>query len=166
MHISVRAAMPADLQALQSFQQGIIAAERPFDPTLRAGIIHYYDLARLLADEGVKLVIAESGSEPVGCGFARIEAAKDYLTHREHAYLGLMYVDPRFRGQGINQRILEHLQRWCRFKGVTELRLDVYAGNSSAIRAYEKAGFSSHLLKMRMALPDEAESAIAGTARV
>jgi ribosomal protein S18 acetylase RimI-like enzyme len=38
---------------------------------------------------------------------------------------------------------------------VTELRLEVYAGNAAAIRAYEKAGFSQLIAEMRMSLPDD-----------
>ncbi len=33
---------------------------------------------------------------------------------------------------------------------MNEIRLDVYAQNESAIKAYEKAGFEPHLLTMRL----------------
>jgi len=60
-----------------------------------------------------------------------------------------MYVIPEFRGKGVNKLILEGLKDWVRSKGITELRLDVYFGNESAIRAYEKAGFSKLMIHMR-----------------
>ena len=37
-------------------------------------------------------------------------------------------------------------------QNVTELRLDVYINNIAAIKAYEKAGFTSHMIEMRMSL--------------
>jgi GNAT superfamily N-acetyltransferase len=56
-----------------------------------------------------------------------------------------MYTDPRHRGKGVNA-VIEALKEWCRSQNITELRLDVYHDNPSAIRAYEKAGFKKHLL--------------------
>jgi GNAT superfamily N-acetyltransferase len=48
-----------------------------------------------------------------------------------------MYTDPQHRGKGVNAIIIEALKEWCLSK-ITELRLDVYNDNPSAIRAYEK----------------------------
>jgi GNAT superfamily N-acetyltransferase len=150
--ITIRRAQAEDLQALLSFEQGVVNAERVFDPTLMPGPIHYYDIESMLACDEVQFLLAESGRLPVGCGYARLEAAEPYLQHRMHAYLGLMYVDPKYRGHAVNGIILDSLKQWCRSKGVTELRLEVYADNLAAIKAYEKAGFSRLVIEMRMGL--------------
>jgi GNAT superfamily N-acetyltransferase len=153
MSVTIRQATRQDLPALLRFEQGVIDAERAFDPTIKDGSIHYYDLAAMLASDQVHFLVAESGGEPVGCGYARLEAAKDYLRHAVHAYLGLMYVDPRHRGQRVNAKIMAGLKAWSRSRHVTELRLEVYSANRVAIRAYEKAGFSEHMIEMRLGLP-------------
>jgi GNAT superfamily N-acetyltransferase len=145
----------ADLPVLERFQQGVVAAERPFDSTIRDRPVRYYDISALLASQQAMFVVGESGGEIIGCGFARIEAAKEYLKHSRHGYLGLMYVDPAYRGRSVNGKIIEALKSWCGSRGVTELRLEVYRGNAAAIRAYEKAGFSQLVIEMRMPLPDE-----------
>src|ERR1700736_1730319 len=94
---SFRTATTQDIDALRQFEQGIVSAERAFDPTLKPGNIQYYDIeSMVLADNG-RFVIAERGSALIGCGFARIDAAKTYLSHSQQAYLGLMYVDPQYR---------------------------------------------------------------------
>ncbi|MGB8691966.1 MAG: GNAT family N-acetyltransferase [Steroidobacteraceae bacterium] len=149
-----RTATARDIDALRHFEQGIVSAERAFDPTLEAGLVQYYDIEKMIRDEQVRFVVAERGTELIGCGFARIDNAKAYLSHAQQAYLGLMYVDPRYRGQSINGGIVERLKQWCRSKGVTELRLDVYSGNLLALGAYEKAGFSKHMIEMRLRLDD------------
>jgi ribosomal protein S18 acetylase RimI-like enzyme len=61
-----------------------------------------------------------------------------------------MYVKPEYRGKGINKIITDELINWARSKKYQEIRLDVYAENESAIKAYEKAGFEPHLLTMRL----------------
>ena len=153
MHeIIVRTAVEEDLQTLLEFEQGVIRAERPFDPTLKPGKINYYDLKEMIESPHVELMVALSGNEIVGSGYARIENAKHYLQHRQHAYLGFMYVKPEFRGKGVNQKIIEGLKQWSLKQGLTEMRLDVYEGNLPAIKAYERVGFSRHLIEMRLGI--------------
>ncbi|TCJ14024.1 GNAT family N-acetyltransferase [Flaviaesturariibacter flavus] len=148
--VRVRLATAADLEILRSFEQGIVAAERPLDPTLRPDPLHYYDLESLLENPHVDLMVAEHDGRLVGSGYARVEASRPFVLPEYYAYLGLMYVDPAYRGQGINALILEHLKVLVRARGITELRLEVYAGNEPAIRAYEKAGFEKLLVWMRL----------------
>jgi len=139
---------------LYQFEQAVVEIERPFDSTLRKGLIHYYDLLELISSRDAQLLIAETDGKIIASGYARIDKSKDYLAHAHHAYFGFMYVRPEFRGQGINQKIMSELKKWVTSQGVTELRLEVYMQNTSAIRAYEKLGFKQHLLEMRMNLND------------
>lgn len=147
--IHIRPATAADLPVLLSYEQDLVATERPFDPTLAPGKIHYYNLPLMLEQPTVCLVVAAEGDTVVGCGYGRIEPAKAYLAHANHCYLGFMYVQPSHRGRGINQLVMDYLSNWANKKGITELRLDVFSLNNSAIRAYEKAGFIQHMILMR-----------------
>jgi ribosomal protein S18 acetylase RimI-like enzyme len=151
----IRHATPEDLEDLLRLEQGVVSAERPFDGTLQDGSIHYYDIRRMLTSVEVQFVVAESDSRIVGCGFARIDAAKPYLKHLLQAYVGLIYVDPARRGEGLCGKIIGELKRWCRSRHVAEMRLEVYPDNLAAVKAYEKAGFSKHMLEMRACLDDE-----------
>ena len=65
-----------------------------------------------------------------------------------------MYVIPEYRGKGVNRKIVDYLLDWGKRKGYNEFQLDVYAQNDSAIKAYNKAGFSFDTLTMRMNLSD------------
>jgi GNAT superfamily N-acetyltransferase len=158
MPITVRPATTADLPTLRRFEQGVISAERPMDPTIKDGPIHYYDFNAMLTSPLIHLVVAETGSHTgsedtlVGSGYARIEPSRHYLQHTHHAYCGFMYVEPAYRGKGVNQLIIDALKTWAHTQGLTELRLDVYTGNDTAIRAYEKAGFTPYLINMRMGI--------------
>ena len=61
-----------------------------------------------------------------------------------------MYIKPAFRGKGVNKMIVDALILWAHSQNIQEIRLDVYAENSGAIKAYEKAGFNPLLLNMRL----------------
>jgi GNAT superfamily N-acetyltransferase len=100
----------------------------------------------------IELVVAEFDNKIIGSGYARLETSKHYLRHSKHAYLGFMYVDPNYRGKGVNQKIIEALKTWSLSQNVTEMRLDVYFNNNNAIKAYEKAGFTKHMIEMRMGI--------------
>lgn len=155
MDVVVRPAEINDLETLLEFEQGVIEAERPFDVTLKREPINYYDLKAMLDAPHIRLVVAESGAEIVGSGYARIEDSKPYLTHDRHSYMGFMFTAEEHRGKGINQKIIEDLEQWSLSQGVTEMRLEVYVVNTSAIRAYEKIGFSGNILKMRKSIAEE-----------
>ena len=148
--ILVRTATLSDLGTLRSFEQGVIVAERPFDPQIKNDPVHYYDIEEMIAASHIEIVVAELDGEPVGSGYARIENARHYLKHQQHAYLGFMYVKPQHRGRGINQKVIETLKQWAIYQNITELRLDVYDENIPAIKAYEKVGFKKHLIAMRL----------------
>jgi ribosomal protein S18 acetylase RimI-like enzyme len=147
--INVRTATLADLDALLTFEQGIINTERPFDPTLKPDPINYYDIAAMIDAPHIEVVVAHAGDEVIGSGYARIEEAKPYLKHQRYAYLGFMYVKPEYR---VNKLVIKYLQLWCLEQGINECRLEVYDENSAAIKAYEKLGFKKLLIAMRLAI--------------
>jgi GNAT superfamily N-acetyltransferase len=102
----------------------------------------------------IRVVVAELEGGLIGSGYARIEYAKHYIKHLQYAYLGFMYVVPEHRGKGVNKLVIDALKNWVLGQNITELRLEVYYENAPAIKAYEKFGFSPHMLQMRMGLKD------------
>ncbi|SIQ21104.1 GNAT family N-acetyltransferase [Chryseobacterium sp. RU33C] len=146
-----RQATEQDLEILLEFEQGVVTAERPFNSTLIDGEIHYYDLKSLIQSPEATLIVAEENNEIIASGYALIKKAeKNYYRFKEYVYLGFMYVKPEYRGKGINKVITDELIAWAKSRGINEVRLEVYAQNESAIKAYEKAGFEPHILLMRL----------------
>jgi len=148
--IEIRRAIEADIETLLVFEQEIIAVERPFDNTLKEGEIHYYDLIKLISAKRAEVLVAVVNNEIVGSGYAKTLPAEPFQKYTEYAYLGFMYVKPEFRGQGINQKILNGLIDWAKSQNLTEVRLDVYDKNTTAKNSYLKAGFKPNLLEMRL----------------
>ena len=153
--IKIRKASLVDLGQLLAFEQDLIKTERPFDPTVKPDPVNYYDLKAMLTDPQIEMVVAEVDNKVIASGYARIDKSKPYVKHSHHAYLGFMYVLPEYRGQGINKKIMDILKDWAVAQTITEFRLEVYNDNASAIKAYEKFGFSRYFLEMRFNLDDE-----------
>ncbi|KFF15404.1 GNAT family N-acetyltransferase [Flavobacterium hydatis] len=148
-NIATRPATNADLPKLSGFLQQLVNAERPFDPTLKEGEIFYYDIQELILDEVTEVLVVEYDNQIIGCGYAQIRAAKVFQKHESFGYLGFMFVSPEFRGKGISNLLLSDLKKWVLSHGITEVRLEVYDENESAVKAYEKAGFKKLTTTMR-----------------
>lgn len=148
--IIYRSAIIEDLQTLYKFEQGIIEYERPYDPTLKNGHINYYDIKEMIQSENTEVVVAKTKKRIIASAYVQKRKALPYLNHEYYGYLGFMFVIPEYRGLGINKEIIEFLKSWARSKDLSEIRLDVYNNNQSAISAYSKSGFSKHLVNMRM----------------
>jgi ribosomal protein S18 acetylase RimI-like enzyme len=153
-NLLVRSARVSDLPKLLEFEQGIIVAERPFDHTLKPDPISYYDIGEMINADGAEVAVVEIDGRLIASGYAKKKRSRHYLNPTYHAFIGFLYVVPEFRGQGVNQILLDHLFEWSRNNDLPEIHLTVYPGNKSAIRAYEKVGFKSYIVEMRMNLDE------------
>ena len=148
--LTFRPATTKDLPTLHQFEQGVIKAERPFNPTLKAGKVHYYDLETLLNNPYAIIIVGELDGVIITSGYVKILTAKPQFKFEQYAYMGFMYVLPEYRGKGVNKRLLNELIAWAKTRGIQEVRLDVYEENMPAVRAYEKRGFKKLLVEMRL----------------
>lgn len=154
MNAIVRKATLNDLPALLQLEQGVIEAERPFDPTIKEGDINYYDISELISNNESDVFVVELDHKIVASGYAKIKDDRHYLKHKKQGYLGFMFVSKPYRGKGLNKLIVGALLKWCKERHIFEIRLDVYDDNLPAIRAYEKVGFKKHLINMRLDIED------------
>lgn len=150
MKIEIREVTIKDLDTLKSFEQDVISYERQFASNLKNDPIEYYNLKNLIERDDTDLLVATSNGEIVGSGYSQIRKSEPYRKPEQFAYLGFMYVMPQYRGKGINRKIIEQLLNKAKERKITEIQLDVYAKNESALKAYNKLGFKPDLLKMRL----------------
>lgn len=150
MNKEIREAEIEDLESLKKFEQEVIRYERPFDPNIKNDPIEYYDLINLIQREDAYVIVATIDGKIIGSGYALIKNSVPYKNPKQYAYLGFMYVLPKFRGKGINGNIIDSLIDWAKERNITEIQLDVYAENESALNAYKKRSFKPHLLTMRL----------------
>ncbi len=146
----IREANPEDISALLDLEQYVIEAEKPFNSSIKTAKTHYYDLDNLISSKDSYLIVVEDSSDIVATGYAQIRESKVALNHDKHSYLGFMFVSPEHRGKAINQKVMSHLIKWSKSRGITDLYLDVYSQNESAIKAYKKAGFEPCLIEMKL----------------
>lgn len=97
-----------------------------------------YSSATLMAflDQGdCGVALAQRGAARVGFVAWR--------RHDAHAMkLEKLYVLPVHHGTGVGRALIDHVIAQARSSGCTSVRLNVNRGNTGAIRAYERCGFS------------------------
>lgn len=152
--VLIRKASLEDLPVLQNFMLGLIEAELPMDTTIKEDTTVYYNLSEMMRGSESEVFVAVLDGEIVASGSSKIKEDLVYLKHTKQGYLGFMFVPEKHRGNGLNKLILQALLNWCKERDVFEIKLDVYAVNSAAISAYEKAGFKQHLINMRLNIED------------
>lgn len=141
-----------DLPTLKEFEQELINIERRFDTTIQSDPVNYYNICDMIESTDTEVAIAKIDNEIVACGYARIKTARSYTPFERCVIVGFLYVDSAYRGNEIVGKILDHLIKWARKNQLSEVYLEVYPENVSAVHAYEKHGFKPHLLEMRLNL--------------
>ena len=150
--VKLRKALLSDDPLLLEFEQKVLATERPYNSAIKLTAAYYYDLEVLLTSTKSYLAIAEVADTVVGSGYAQIRESKQSLTHDFYSYLSFMYVAPEYRGRGINKSIIKSLIQWSKKHGISACYLDIYGENKAAIQAYEKVGFVTSMIKMKLNL--------------
>lgn len=75
------------------------------------------------------------------CGF--IEEAS-YRILDKIGVLGNMYVEEKYRGQGIGTKLVEQFKLWCQQQGVKRIRVEATAQNSGSVNFYHQLGFTDY----------------------
>lgn len=91
--------------------------------------------------EDIKLELSVGvfdGEEMLGCMLHGLRAAEEGLT----VYNGATGVIPAHRGKGLVRKMYEYLLPELKKLAVKKMVLEVITGNHSAIKAYEKMGYS------------------------
>ena len=152
--LKIRQATLNDLEILLEFEQLLIDYERNLTSHIKDGHINYYDIESFIKKPDAVVIVAETNGEIIGSGYALIMNNKTYKTPDKYVYLGFMYVKEEHRGKGVNKRIMNELIEWGKKSGHHIFKLDVYSNNSSAINAYQKAGFKGEELNMILNLKE------------
>lgn len=133
--IHLRTYQPPDLDALQALDAVC------FTPLFRFS----RSSMRRFAEAGNAIVRvayehSQGGAETCLAGFC--------VVHLERApqagkvgYVVTLDVDPRYRGQGLAQRLMGSLEGLAREGGADAMTLHVSVANESAIRLYERLGY-------------------------
>ena len=111
-------------------------------------------LETLLQDESRPIFVAVEDGAVKGYCFCihRSFEGDTVLTDRKEIYIDDLCVDESCRGQGIATILCNHVTAYAKEQGCAFVTLNVWCGNDSAMKFYEKSGFSPRSITMEMKL--------------
>ena len=114
------------------------------------------DLRELLLDEGRPVWCALDDGKFLGYCFCQWVEYRDssVSTDRKELYIDDLCVDESARGQGVATALYRHVCQVAKDAGTDFITLNVWCGNDSAMRFYEKMGLRPRKITMDMPLED------------
>ena len=114
------------------------------------------DLKELLLDENRPVWCAVEGETFLGYCFCQWEEYHDssVMIDRRELYIDDLCVDEDCRGRGVATALYRHVTAAAKAAGAAFITLNVWTGNDSAMRFYEKKGMKPRKITMDMALEE------------
>lgn len=138
--LTIRPAVPADLDAMVLLLQALFALEDDFTPDperQRRGLACFFDGC----GKHHAILVAVISGQVIGMATVQI-----LISTAQGGPVGLVedvVVREDWRGHGVGSQLLHALSAWAAERGLTRLQLLADRGNLSALDFYRKAGWQS-----------------------
>ena len=143
----IRRAELADIPHILRLLQQVCNVHQAIRPEIfkRDGVKYTEgDLNELLLDEMRPVWCAVEDGKFLGYCFCQWEVYRDssVVTDRRELYIDDLCVDEACRGHGVATSLVRHVTAEARAAGTNFITLNVWQGNDSALRFYEKMGMT------------------------
>ena len=151
--MNIRLAQTQDIPGMINLLYQVGGVHHDIRPDIfRPNALKYTEAAleALLKDESKPIFVADDNGSVAGYCFCQI---RDYtgstaLTDRKELYIDDLCVDETRRGQHIGSVLYDHAVAYAKGIGCAFLTLNVWCGNDSAMRFYEKMGLKQRSITM------------------
>jgi ribosomal protein S18 acetylase RimI-like enzyme len=128
-------AMVASMRATMTPERSAAKDDRAMLEEARADLDRYH----YRSGGADKLIVALRDGERIGMVWVTMEQL-----HQDpgSAWLLEVFVDPRYRRQGLARELMDRAEQWAREKGAAEMWLNVGGGNTNALGLYRSQGYS------------------------
>ena len=151
MNITIRNAVMDDLKAIQELNYKLFDLEfNNFDPTLNLEWTfsekgeNYF---KSVIEKGTVWVALEN-KKIIGY-LAGVECEPSYLTIKM-AELDNCYIEKEYRNKGIGNMLLLEFKKYCKNKGIHEIKVTASALNKNAIDFYKNNEFNDYEVTYKM----------------
>jgi ribosomal protein S18 acetylase RimI-like enzyme len=149
--ITLRAATPADHDALRTFDARLIAEARLPGATC-ADLARFQAnftntaLAKISAD--TRLIVACDAADAI-LGYIHLQPTRDDVLDRDTGYITITAVAKNAAGQGIGRQLMQAAEDWAKEMNYPALVLDVFVSNATARRFYANQDFVEDSVRLR-----------------
>lgn len=158
MEIRIRKAEPKDAEKIAEMLIGIGALHHNGRPDIYKDNLQKYnekDIIEILKCEDSPIFVAADEDDNVAgyafCQLKTVEENKAFVGRR-FLYIDDFCVDEKYRKQHIGQTLLKAVTDEAKKMNVASIELNVWEFNESAIKFYEKCGFTTQKREMEIKL--------------
>lgn len=145
--VDLDAATPAELSLLKAYLRSLRAEDPMPAGTLADDATAIAALQALMADASLgRAWLIHAHGQPVG--YAVLTFVHSIEFGGRCGFVDELYVDPLARGKGVGRQAIDLVAEQAKSLGVRILLLEVSPENESAIRLYERVGFSHRKYRM------------------
>ena len=94
-----------------------------------------------MAEQGRHFLVAERNDHLLGLAVVKIARGSPLVPSSNPAELERLYILDRFSRVGLGSKMLQSVERECLDRGVADLWLTTWIGNSRALKFYERSGY-------------------------
>ncbi|MDO8592659.1 MAG: GNAT family N-acetyltransferase [bacterium] len=154
--INIRPAKIKDLLGVVKMRLALSKYHEAFDNDFRVNKNakkYYISLyKKYIYSSKKKLLVVESKDKLVGFGSAHIAKKEPISRDKEFGHIRDMYIDKKFRRQGIAGEILNIFYNWFKEKNIKYIDLKVVCANKLGRNAWTKYGFLDYAIIKRKLL--------------
>ena len=148
--MNIRKASTKDIPRIKELLQQVLEIHANIRPDIFIpGTAKYTEkeLEDILSDENRPIYVATSGEDTcIGYAFCVLKNQPLFSNNMvpfKSLFIDDLCVDQNTRGQHIGEKLIEHVKEEAKKMGCYEVTLNVWAGNTSAEKFYEKMGFQT-----------------------
>ena len=147
--MNIRKANTKDIPHIKELLQQVLEIHANIRPDIFIpGTTKYTEkeLEDILSDENRPIYVATSGEDTcIGYAFCILknQPFSNNMVPFKSLFIDDLCVDLNVRGQHIGEKLIEYVKEEAKKMGCYEVTLNVWAGNTSAEKFYEKMGFQT-----------------------
>jgi ribosomal protein S18 acetylase RimI-like enzyme len=156
MDFYIRTAKKEDIPVIAELNSQLADYHREMDTYYKPGSEtreEFKDyLSKIIEEESIRILVAESNSTLIGYSIGTIEVAKRFITPEKIGKISDAFIKPAHRNKGIGKEMIDDLLCWFKQNEIQYVELSVDSKNKNSIAAWEKFGFRECMKKMRLDL--------------
>ena len=157
--MEIRFAQPKDVTGILTLLRQVGDVHHQGRPDIFREGAQKYDaeaLEAILRDPLLPIFVAAEGDFVAGYCFCQWKSFREnpVMTDRKELYVDDLCVDENRRGQKIASRLFDHVRAYAKAEGCDFLTLNVWCGNTGAMKFYENIGMKPRSITMDLALEE------------
>lgn len=154
--MKIRKAKPKDIEQVTEYGVSLLKQHYDFDsyfaPAKNVHEVYQKFFKSCIHAKNRNLLIAEENGKIVGYAVGELGSRPPVFKIRKFGFISDVFVEKKFRKQGISKQFLLELKKWFKSKNLKHIELTVHVKNEVGKKAWGKYGFEDYIIKKKVGM--------------